>query len=1254
MRIVIDLSGAQGSGRRRGIGRYARSLAQGIARNRGDHEVLIAFGESPSGTSVALRDAFHGLLPPENVRMWHGVGSTAATDPANAENRQLSEALRAAWIASLSPDVVLVTSLFEGFNDSIVVDVPPSPAPLTAVVHYDLIPLLFQQSYLSRPGMAAWYDDRLKRLKRADLLLTISEASLQDLRDQLHIPSDRIVNISAAADPHFRPRAVSPEARAALENRYGLSRPFVLYTGGIDFRKNISALVRAYAGLPARLRAEHQLAVVCEVHPAEHAALLDEGRAAGLGADELILTGFVPEEDLVTLYNACTLAVFPSLFEGFGLPLLEAMQCGRAVIASDRSSLPEVVGRADALFDPMSDTSITQKLQQVLEDPALRADLERHALKQAARFDWDITSRRAIAALEEAVAKASRAGHPDTAPMVPLAMQTKTEPSTISRSIAAPTRPRLAYLSPLPPSRSGIADYSADLLPLLAQHYDIDVIAPQSNVADPWIDQNLQLRDPVWFQGNAGRYDRVLYHFGNSAFHTPMFDLLRQVPGVAVVHDFYLSGVLAESGKQNFRTRLLNSHGMGALRTLNAQDGERAAIWRYPANLDVLQQATGIIVHSHEQCRLAEAWYGPGSARDWVVIPLLRRPVAPVTMAERKALRARLGLPDDALVICSFGFLGATKLNARLLKAFLASRLARSDKAHLIFVGGGEDGDEGRTVSAGIAAAGLQQRVRITGWTDAEVFQNYLAAADIAVQLRTLSRGETSAAVLDCMGHGLATIVNANGSMAELDPEAVVLLPDRFPTETLVQALEALAEDPSRRAALGARARAILQARHAPEDCSASYVSAIEQFYNRDAAGLGGLVQKLAAKPRPEALTQALAVALGRSFPPHPRPRQLLVDVSEVAKRDIRTGIQRVVRGVLVEWLSSPPPGWIVEPVYVAKGEARFRYARRYAATLLGLGTEGILDHPAEAWQGDVFLGLDLHYDTLKSQKTQLSGWHDAGVDIRFVVYDLLPLQRPDWFAPPLPTVFLDWLRQLTEFDGVICDSRTVSEELKAWLVDAAPSLPAKFKVDWFHLGADIRNSSPTTGIPECGQALLDMLGRTAGFLMVGTVEPRKGHAQALAAFEALWARGVAAPLVIVGKRGWEVEQLAERLRSHPQSGRLLHWLEVASDEFLDRLYAAAACLLAASEGEGFGLPLIEAARHRLPILARDLPVFREVAGTHAFYFHGLAPEDLARVVDEWLALHAEGRHPSEEGLPWQSWAQSAAQLLERLGIEPR
>jgi hypothetical protein len=215
------------------------------------------------------------------------------------------------------------------------------------------------------------------------------------------------------------------------------------------------------------------------------------------------------------------------------------------------------------------------------------------------------------------------------------------------------------------------------------------------------------------------------------------------------------------------------------------------------------------------------------------------------------------------------------------------------------------------------------------------------------------------------------------------------------------------------------------------------------------------------------------------------------------------------------------------------------------------------------------------------------------------------------------------------------------------WLTVFGQKRLSPLKLGWFHLGADVASSVPSTGLPTDAIHVLNASASRPTFLMVGTIEPRKGQAQTLAAFTQLWEQHVDVNLIIVGKQGWMVEELIEAIHNHPECNRRLFWLDRISDEYLEKIYAAATCLIAASEGEGFGLPLIEAAQHKLPIIARDIPVFREVAGEHAYYFSGLAPLDLTNAVKDWLTLDKMANAPQSAPMPWLTWKESTQNLLD-------
>ncbi|MBJ7313311.1 glycosyltransferase family 4 protein [Rugamonas sp. CCM 8940] len=366
--------------------------------------------------------------------------------------------------------------------------------------------------------------------------------------------------------------------------------------------------------------------------------------------------------------------------------------------------------------------------------------------------------------------------------------------------------------------------------------------------------------------------------------------------------------------------------------------------------------------------------------------------------------------------------------------------------------------------------------------------------------------------------------------------------------------------------------------------------------------------------------------------------RQLLVDLSVLHRHDDQSGIQRLVRNTLRALLAAPPAGLRVCPVYDAGGH----YA--YTACHGGSAAEGA---PISVRAGDIFLGLDLCPDQVPLNRAVFADLRRHGVGLYFVVYDLLPLTLPAMFAPGAAPWFSRWLDTVAALaDGLLCISRAVADELLAWLEQAAVVRPAALRVGYFHLGADLAAELPAGAAPAAAeQAVLARLAQRPAFLMVGTLEPRKMHAQALDAFELLWRQGGDASLVVVGKPGWLTEHLQQRLLDHAELGQRLFWLPAASDAALLQLYQQCAALLAASAGEGFGLPLIEAAQHGLPILARDIPVFREVCGGHAVYFDGAGVE-LAAALHQWLARRAAGTLPDARALPWQTWRASSENLL--------
>lgn len=392
------------------------------------------------------------------------------------------------------------------------------------------------------------------------------------------------------------------------------------------------------------------------------------------------------------------------------------------------------------------------------------------------------------------------------------------------------------------------------------------------------------------------------------------------------------------------------------------------------------------------------------------------------------------------------------------------------------------------------------------------------------------------------------------------------------------------------------------------------------------------------------------AVAALRPALPSERPlgsgerRQLLVDVSIIASHDAGTGIQRVVRSLLLELVREPPPGFEVRPVRATR-KTSFRYANTYLSSL-NVGALPREDSTVCVGAGDIFLGLDLSSRIAPSRQREFLNWRAQGVRFAFVVYDLLPALHPEWFTPRARKSFQHWLGTVAvHADALCCISCSVADEVAGWLWQRCGIAGSELTPGWFHLGADLPlapQDRAGLGTP-LGERSSNSLRQSV--LMVGTVEPRKGHAQVLEAFEQLWAQGHDVTLVIAGREGWHVASLVQRLRMHPEAGKRLVWLTEVIDAQLASLYGSLGGLVMASEAEGFGLPLVEAANYGMPILARDLPVFREVAGDHASYFSGRTGAELAPQLAAWLHLLQAGQAPRSSGLCRLGWGGSAGQL---------
>jgi glycosyltransferase involved in cell wall biosynthesis len=326
--------------------------------------------------------------------------------------RPLLDSGKAAWqTAERGPDravppIYHVMSPFEAELDLDEIWPPWSRGSRLVVTLYDLIPLVMRERYDADWGyMATAWIGRLGLLGSARQILTISRQTALDAIERLKIPEERITVIDSGVSDHFASLVGSREqAEVVLRSALPKVRAgFLLYVGGVDPRKNLEGTIRAYAELPTELRDAHQLVIACNLAHHLRFTLRILARRLGIESRNLVLTGFVADRELAALYRSCELFVFPSLYEGAGLPILEAMTCGAPVAASARSAMPELLGDSEATFDPASPSDIARAIREVIDDAAALERLRERSRRRVSLYSWERVAERTLEGYERAL-----------------------------------------------------------------------------------------------------------------------------------------------------------------------------------------------------------------------------------------------------------------------------------------------------------------------------------------------------------------------------------------------------------------------------------------------------------------------------------------------------------------------------------------------------------------------------------------------------------------------------------------------------------------------------------------------------------------------------------------------------------------------------------------------------------------------------------------------------------------------------------
>jgi glycosyltransferase involved in cell wall biosynthesis len=349
---------------------------------------------------------------------------------------------------------------------------------------------------------------------------------------------------------------------------------------------------------------------------------------------------------------------------------------------------------------------------------------------------------------------------------------------------------------------------------------------------------------------------------------------------------------------------------------------------------------------------------------------------------------------------------------------------------------------------------------------------------------------------------------------------------------------------------------------------------------------------------------------------------RILVDITCTLSTPQVSGIQRVCWEFCNAGLDN-----VIVPVFI------------HESNIFSFDIDRSLSVPVELRSGEKFLWLDSSWDYRHEVAKLMRNIEDLGGSNIFLLYDLIPALQPHLTVPHVSLRFEEWLKSCVLYaNEVICISETVARDFISYSSQYCHRVK---RVGWCHLGSDL----PVPFGVSVSKEVRQFVERNKNiFLSVGTIEPRKGYITAIDAFNQLWQQQYDAAYVIVGRYGWSADSVRMRLKNCAETGRLLLWLESASDGDLNFLYENARALIYPTISEGFGLPIVEAALKGLPVIASDIPICREVGGDGATYFELCNSVALASCISN--ALNEQRKRPNIMALSWKESTHNAIQMI--------
>lgn len=797
MNILIDGQTLHTYERHRGIGRYViEVLKQFVTQSPDDNIIISTFKE------VDLCDLPEVIKKSVKFRMVDLDSDSCNTYLKELQHRQALEDIVSQERIDIywNPNPLMTNVFFAGKIKG---------CHSIATVH-DVIPLIFPQAYLDNLPMDVFenYMTRLIKLSSFDHVIAVSQSTKDDLIKHTSVQNNKISVIHEGVDSSFFEK-VKDDDRNEIKLRYGLPGDFIFTIGGPNFRKNNNNLMKAFSILINKYSKDICLVIGSSYDVNTKDEMKTLARNEGI-ADRVMFIGEIPDGDLPVIYNISKIFVFPSLYEGFGLPVLEAMATGRTVVVSSNSSVPEVVGDCGLYFDPYNVEDMAGKMNEVLDDINLLQAMSKAAIIRAREFGWDKTAKQMLQIMESLLIE-----------------KPKKEPSIIKPFNKE--KMRLAFFSPLNPQHSGISDYSEELLVHLKEYAEIDLFVDGISPSDPEILNNFRYYDYKDFEKKEvrRRYDNIIYHMGNNTLHEYIYSTLNSYPGITVLHDYNIHPFTREitlgKGKPElYLSEIQDCYGVIGRLISNRIIKENFNLDsnQFTLNNKIFNKSKAVIVHSE--------WIKNQFASDNIyVIPMGTNIEQKITREDISAIRKEKSMSDDLFIISCFGDIVHTKRLDIVIKAFSIFRLFFKN-VKLILVGKLYKEMEGK-IQKLIERYNLKESLCITEKVSLEEFKKYMKASDVIVNLRYPTMGETSASLIRAMSYSKPVIISNVNQYREY-PDDCCLKVDVGSQEQdqLLNCLMRLKKDESMRKWLGENARKYVGKNCSWEKIAARYVEVIE------------------------------------------------------------------------------------------------------------------------------------------------------------------------------------------------------------------------------------------------------------------------------------------------------------------------------------------------------------------------------------------------------------------------------------------